>query len=90
VHRNQPPSETVNIREGFSLRRQGTQRMHVSPDLIQQIADQLQKTVVDRVRSSELAVEVSRLNEAVLSAIDSLTCDIEPASYRALLDRHSR
>jgi hypothetical protein len=64
--------------------------MHVAPDLIEQIAQQLQQIAIDPARARELAIEVSRLNSAVLGAIDNINFDDEPAAFRALLERHSR
>jgi hypothetical protein len=64
--------------------------MQVAPNLIEQIAQQLQHMTIDPARVSELAIEVSRLNGAVLGAIDDLTFDDEPVAFRALLERYSR
>jgi hypothetical protein len=64
--------------------------MHVAPDLIEQIAQQLQQIAIDPARARELAIEVSRLNSAVLGATNIINFNDEPAAFRALLERHSR
>ena len=64
--------------------------MHVAPDLIEQIAQQLQQIAIDPARARELAIEVSRLNSAVLGAANNINFNDEPAAFRALLERYSR
>jgi hypothetical protein len=64
--------------------------MDVSHDLIRQIATQLQSLPVDSARAAELAIEVTRLNGAILGASGRICFTDEPGAFRALLERRGK
>lgn len=64
--------------------------MDVSHDLIRQIATQLQNLPVDSARATELAIEVARLNSAILGAGSRICFTDEPAAFCALLERRGK
>jgi hypothetical protein len=57
---------------------------------IEEIASALQAHAVRGARAAELAVEVSRLNGAVLALADRLTIDDEPTGFSAVLEKNAR
>ena len=64
--------------------------MDVSQHLIQEAGRQLQSFSCDERRSAELALEVSRLNSALLQMSAGVDFNDDPASFSALLERRSR
>jgi hypothetical protein len=59
----------------------------VKPNVIQAIAVELQQGHVGDARAAELAVEVGRLNAAVLREVNTLKFEDEPGHFvRALAD----
>jgi hypothetical protein len=59
----------------------------LKPNVIQTIAAELQEGQVGDARAAELAVEVGRLNAAVLREVNTLRFEDEPGHFaRALVD----
>jgi hypothetical protein len=64
--------------------------MSVSQQFVQESARQLQNFAFDEKRSAELALELSRLNSAIVEISARLDFTDEPAAFRALLERRSK
>jgi hypothetical protein len=64
--------------------------MDVSKELIQEAGRVLQNFPLDEKRSAELALEVSRLNSALLQMAGQLDFNDDPFAFRGLLERRSR
>jgi hypothetical protein len=60
--------------------------MNVSQELIQEAGRQLQDFPIDEKRSAELALEVSRLNSALLQMTGGVDFNDDPAAFRGLLE----
>jgi hypothetical protein len=58
----------------------------VSAELIAELAENLQAIAYDREQAVEIAAEVTRLNKVVLAAAPSLSFEVEPVHFAALLD----
>jgi hypothetical protein len=64
--------------------------MNVSQQLIQETGRQLQDFYFDERRSAELALEVSRLNSALLQMTAGVDFNDGPWAFPGLLERRSR
>jgi len=64
--------------------------MDVAKELIQQAARELQNFSLDQTRSAELALEVSRLNTALIQMSGKVDFNDDPAAFVGLLERRSR
>ncbi len=64
--------------------------MDVAKRLIQQAGRELQNFSLDETRSAELALEVSRLNTALIQMSGKVDFNDDPAAFLGLLERRSR
>ena len=64
--------------------------MDVSKELIQQAGRQLQDFSLEESRAAELALEVSRLNTAIVQMSGKVDFNDDPAGFLGLLERRSR